>query len=366
MIITNPPVHISKSDYERAISIYANKISKCKDVVSLYTMGSVKAPGLSDLDPIVIVKDNYDPEESELLSTKEINEKIFIHGPVVIPVKLASKIPFLIYATNFVKFFGENCLSEINDLPLEKKNNLMRCYLVDFTESRFLQFAEVNTEKKIDQRKWMTRIWSLTHSYNILKNLKVSMPRECHNIIENIKVLRNTWVRKQVIDNNMFMKVYNQSYKINSLFFINGLNCVVKHQSQHINKKMLFSNNKVIYFSDFIDSPRYIFKRVKICKRYIINCYICQQLPKYAIYLNGYQKKPDNYYGNVSLMQVMGERARVVTEHWTWLRKHSPNANSMTGYLGYPSWHTSISAPIILKLLLNRIYLKAFATFNIN
>src|SRR6056297_896623 len=99
MRVVNPPKNVPIDNYKKAVDAYLEKIKKVPGILSVYLMGGFSAPGLSDIDIIVVVDDNFSSLNSHLLDVKGIDEYLFIHGPLVFPRKLACHIQSIVYAS---------------------------------------------------------------------------------------------------------------------------------------------------------------------------------------------------------------------------------------------------------------------------
>ena len=71
----NYPKRVDLKYYEKARKEIINYFSKDKDLESIYEFGTVKAPGISDIDIILIFKSN--PINIEKYSFREINERVY-------------------------------------------------------------------------------------------------------------------------------------------------------------------------------------------------------------------------------------------------------------------------------------------------
>ena len=160
----NRPVAVELEEYDRAIRSYIAKVTSIPGVRSAYTMGSIKAPGLSDIDMILVVNDNFESGDSHRLSTSGIDNRLFLHGPVVLPISMTPNLQYVIYATGLDRRHGEDALPAFEQLDAEVANTLRMAYAIDFLQSRQVQYERVLRSRRIDQRAWMTRLWSLTHS----------------------------------------------------------------------------------------------------------------------------------------------------------------------------------------------------------
>ena len=58
--------HYPKAEYAKALKKYVRLVSSCGDVLAVYQAGSVSVPGVSDIDLLVVLKDELDGERSSI------------------------------------------------------------------------------------------------------------------------------------------------------------------------------------------------------------------------------------------------------------------------------------------------------------
>ena len=336
MKIVNKTINISLSDYSVAIDRYLDKLKDLDGVISAYTMGSVGSPGISDIDVIVVVENDFELNKSFKLCVRGIDDRLFIHGPFILPLFLADKLQYIIYATNIINIYGDHSIQEIDDVGKDIIKSLKICYLIDFIESRFLQFADVDHYKIIDQRAWMTRLWSIIHSYKIYTDIGLKFDKKYFDTIKNIISLRSTWDKNRIISEDDFLSVFPKAKNVNTKIFIDVLNYAYKPEIPVAYSKRYISHyNKKIYFdvSNNIAECRLKTRKfgTKKIKAYELNLPI-----NYAIHLSGYGffNIPRSNYSLDPHFKVMKKRRHIVEQHLRWVQKAIPFAGSMKGYIG--------------------------------
>lgn len=74
------PTHIPLDDYERLKNKLTQKLIEHPSVLSVYQMGSVRAPGISDLDLICVFKNNSKNDNNLRQALSKDEKKILTHG----------------------------------------------------------------------------------------------------------------------------------------------------------------------------------------------------------------------------------------------------------------------------------------------
>ncbi|WP_200285033.1 hypothetical protein [Rhabdochromatium marinum] len=360
--IINPPARLKKEEYSEALNQYLNRFQNASGIKALATMGSVKAPGLSDLDVIVVVNDDILPLSAKKLSTKGINDSIFLHGPIVIPESLVSELQWIIYATNIQVIWGSASFPKFSDLKYKYQSFLAGCYLVDFCESRMLQFSAMRTSGIANKREWLTRIWSVTHSIDIaIEFLGYQADENAAYLFDLVKAPRINWLNGEEVSDKQFIESLDAAEKLNEILFIAGLGFLYKKEVEKITDNLFLPPKKFI-FSDNIDYIRYTAKTIRFLKKNI-TIWSCVQDKRYFKHICDYRKFQDSNScldaKKESIQKyVMCKRAKTIGKHWKWIRKYAKKIGTMSGYLGY-----SNHDPISLKYFAIRLLIKKLNFF---
>jgi hypothetical protein len=332
----NEPVYIDRSFYESQIEAYTSRVINIPGVRSVYQMGNIKAPGLSDIDIIVVVNDDFDKVFSHKLSTSGLDQRVFLHGPIVIPKFLAASIQHIFYTSKLKHKYGEQCLQKWDNLNIEDKKFLSVCYIIDFIESRFMQFCALK-ESYIDKRSWLTRIWSTVHSLYLYRfAIDNPIPENILYLENKIKLTREHWLDKYSVENKIFFDGLLASFKISDFLFNNILEAYYGNPilgMQYISRGSV----KKIRFIDHLSNQSYRLKRYGLGKKHF-DAVIAEHNPRYLAHLQEYMKKEIKWQveplKNDKLQNVKINREKIVTQHASWLAKHAPQSGSMKGYLG--------------------------------
>ncbi len=74
------PIKISMNEYKRAIQSKVESLSNINEITSIYQLGNIKNPGISDIDLLVIFKDNFLFTSNPLNNSSRIENYIFTHN----------------------------------------------------------------------------------------------------------------------------------------------------------------------------------------------------------------------------------------------------------------------------------------------
>lgn len=348
MRVFNKAIKVERSKYEEEIQKYVNNIKNISGVEAIYTMGSIGAPGLSDIDIIVKVADTFHPRKSKLLSITNYDRNLFLHGPIVIPHHLSDKIQYLFYASNIINIYGNDKIQQFEELDPSRKKHLSFIYLIDFLESRFQQYEIAIHNKSINHRMWMTRIWSITHSYNLLQNANLDLSLKDKEILDDIINLRKSWLNGNPYSDEEFINTFFASYELTKSLFNIALKFLYPEISEH--KSDLNIGNKYIKFSRSSFDIKYKTKSINILKRRFYAHQIQYNI-RYLMHLQNYliPKKVDY---TSDLHSLMSYRQKLILLHNRWIWRHCPHSKSMLGYSGI----TKSNTPYYKQILLTMIY----------
>ncbi|MBF2052868.1 MAG: hypothetical protein IGS03_05300 [Candidatus Sericytochromatia bacterium] len=335
MQITNQPVYIPESKYLQAIDAYAAQIKHQPGVLGVHSIGSIGTPGLSDIDLIVTVADNFDIKHSPYLSVKNIDNQLFLHGPVIVPLSIKNYLQYIVYASNIQPVWGNVSLPDFHQLSPQHQTSLACCYLIDFIESRFMQYAA--TQNKLDKRAWLTRVWSSLHSctlYEIATGLSLNENELLW--VNQIKNTRTEWSEKKTVSDDIFLKAFFASKKLNINLYLKSLNHVYGQPT--LEKNVLIDLGlKKMYFSNHIKHPYFKYQQINLMHKSLA-LFTGFYPPAFLAHLQSYQESLPGQWIQMpakdsAYMEVANKRFSIVKEHHRWLEEHLSNLNYLSGYV---------------------------------
>lgn len=332
MKILNSPTYAALTDYHQAIEAYIDQVCTIPNVISVNTMGSINAPGLSDIDIIIVVADDFNKSDAIKLSVQGINDNLFIHGPVIIPNSMTKNLQYIIYASNIQCVWGKPCLPEFELLNENEQKVLSKCYIIDFIESRFTQFATVKLLNEVDHRAWMARLWSISHSCSLMDVIGLPLNSFELSCLETIKLTRAEWVDSGTANKELFLSAFSKGGELNKSLFIKVLKefYSIKHPKSRDQLEVFSLDKKIIMQSSFDE----IYCEAKIL--HVLGrsktFYLAQYPYEYAKHIEGYGLAQTS--GKTHDCLIMAKRRIIVNDHRDWVFKHVPAARSMMGYIG--------------------------------
>lgn len=212
----NVPVWIDPARYEAELGAYIGSARRSAHVRSVWTMGSIGAPGISDLDAIVLVDDDFPAEEAKYLGVVDRDRKIFCHAALIIPTRLWQDLPQMKWTSNLTLRWARDEASACGPRESDPRF-LFHAMLFDNNLGRRLQWELSRTAKEIDARAWARGLWSLTHAETLCEWLQLDLPPVVRVALDQIREFRRAWNENHRWDPTRFQPLYERFGEINDV-----------------------------------------------------------------------------------------------------------------------------------------------------
>jgi hypothetical protein len=188
--LTDHPAMIPAPEYGEAVEELARRLETSEGFLSLYSIGGVSAPGISDLD-VVIVWDDGIVHQQDWRPTSPLGRQLFIHSLYGTSRSLFLEAQSYTCYAPFRLKIGKDLLAGRpgDDLDKDVRHQIAREYLLRLFIGLYLQHL---------QR--LLRIRSILLNANgIASDLEVLTPGnlQATQLIEELKLLRRSWFEKQ-------------------------------------------------------------------------------------------------------------------------------------------------------------------------
>ena len=250
---------VSLSVYDKLILKYVNIVKKVKGVVSIIQIGSFSAPGLSDIDIIVIVDDNDPPKWKDISILKILGQEegaeVIAHDVFVYPKSIAKYIEGLFYLDRKKVLFGD----DIGEYMTEEKINDLKLILTyEYTVHRLESLIAMLSIKKNHIRSILLFISTLRHTYKLLSDFNIISVEESEQKIIEIEVLRkkaieNRYETLKAELNNWILPSFTAIYS--SILLLNKK----LSYSKANNNKWILNYRKIIFNIDSIEEASLFF-----------------------------------------------------------------------------------------------------------
>lgn len=315
------PFESNEEAYQRCCDRAVAEAKKNESVVALYLLGGKWCPGVSDMDILVVYKDE---NAVPLISPWELSPeaaKIFTHRYVTFNEKNFKNLYYLYpqTTTNIRCLYGKNILIEDPSDYLHKDtiSVLLAFNMVDVLVNKILLFPsyKIAFQKKslINMRKIIGEIYSLTYTFQLLKEITGKSIGE--EFVRNMRNLRDIWFDDD-LENNVekLYSLLNEGIML-SLDVVHIFDEFLKGKNISKNHSFVFKNQK--YLINFVSDwsrDRYLelfyknYINITLPYRNIESFYIT--LPKSFGYFFASYASGDGQFSAGMLKSLIGHKNR--------------------------------------------------------
>lgn len=260
-----PP--ISYSEYRAVENLFKQVLSSQKGFVSLYRYGSIKYPGISDLDLIIVLDDRGDytrlRSKMELLLNEHDVKKIVIHKPLIVTPQIFRSISTFLFGSKIKLIAGVSL--EIDPVPRQDLRLVQMMSIVDYIPFLLNNIRNMIRMCHLDLRRLLLLLNSVGHSVRLFVNLCGDLQVLPRDYILRIDELRNNALSNRVIKEALFscsvaaldicfqLLKYMHQYALKSGLILKGIKDRVVYNLQGVGSISLFVDN----FSRFNTSSAY-------------------------------------------------------------------------------------------------------------
>jgi hypothetical protein len=217
------PIKIPENEYFAAIRNISKNLSESGIAGSVYTWGSISNPGISDIDFLVIPKDNkrWPLGLKSIYFMKKRLRYLMVHPFMVCGFESAKHIRYIYPDADIKKAFGDDiCFifpskGELENLRLSLLNDIIIRHLPR-------DFISVIKSKRINVREMLLRLKSIAYGLNLYKSATGLRIEGSQKYISDITKLRKDWfLIDKIQQENSLMELLNRAIAL-SLEIIEG------------------------------------------------------------------------------------------------------------------------------------------------
>lgn len=150
--LSNIPTKCGFDEYADAISNYIDYMSNFEEVLSIYQIGSVGIPGVSDIDLIVFFDDSRDCKGNySIYNIDDKFHKLLLHDVFVVPYSVSKDVYYVTSIFDSKKVYGREISfrkpttmdEEISDLCVKLNDIIVFSLLRDFKQVNYIRGFDV-------------------------------------------------------------------------------------------------------------------------------------------------------------------------------------------------------------------------------
>lgn len=229
----NHPKKLSINFYNNIRKKIIDLYKKDPKLLAIYEYGSVRAPGISDLDIILVYINNC--RVKKFKDEQKLKNNILLKNGTIIKTtkNIFSNFSYL-DEFKLKKLYGKNI--KINKVKKNNKYYLKLISVLDWLPERALRLVKLNSKKKINVNELLCLLYSITYSFKRLEIIKKRHNQVSRALIKKIKYIRKNW-----------FKVKKRSFVLKELlkgFLFQIIKELWDYQKYLENKKVFILNKK--------------------------------------------------------------------------------------------------------------------------
>ena len=281
LITNNDILKIDIDKYHDYINRLVKKIFDYPQVSAVYQLGGLTQPGISDIDLIVVTKNDankykkIDLSRDSLCQTEE-ERYMLMHPPFVIPENSINNLESFFYCSDLKLKAGKSYIIESEDKDLIMTSEIYK--LISFLVHTYPRFYH---KRSISIRSFLTFSYSLKHTYRIMQYFSDGFSsKEIEEFIKNITALR-----KNVIENHYPEKIDISDYREEGVKISKIMIGHIKTMIRKLYDIKVNSSNDIYYLKNYND----VFKFTTQTSKYMVineNNFNIVELPiEFAIFI---------------------------------------------------------------------------------
>jgi hypothetical protein len=171
-----------------------------KHLHSIYQLGGVSSPGISDIDIVLICDDTLDDAFKPYRCFLDGKQQ-YIAGhisPVLVSKRIFEEIPILFYLSSFHVLYGETL--SIEEIARNEAIIFRLCYSIDAALSELLWLLDRLTLRVIPIRPMLCHLYSVKYDIKSMLDIAGIQSADGQKFIEQIQQLRLNWFNLAIND----------------------------------------------------------------------------------------------------------------------------------------------------------------------
>ena len=337
-------INIDHDFYNAVVARYITQISNLAFVKSVYQIGSVKDPGISDVDLIVVVDEHCDPLEVNMLSVFNNGfhrqaKAVFLHDIHLHNQRTFKQFLYSNYCDNMRLLYG---VDQPLSIPDAWELDILSVQIIfDFVASRLAQFQQFLASGRISMRGILVRVSSIKHSYSLLTRIGIA-DSAIQKFIWKVEALRRAPERvsdKDVLETFLssfyyFARIVHLTSRYFFERYLNFHSDIDASNNLKLNNQFIvrFINDAPGQYRDVKNEPVIYYPQEVFFHylAYIKSHSLFAEKAKYHLCFSG----DENYDIDASYTQILHKRLRSISDHLSFLNFNMANF-SMRGNPGF-------------------------------
>ena len=211
MRIVDIPKKFNEDAYYEAIDRQVEVLSKVKGVISIYQIGGLSTPGISDIDLVVVFKDGFKYDVNPRVNNDNVANYLYTHGLYGASETHFQKCLKFTFFHNFRLLHGDDL--DLKNTTLEADQLILKEQIaLEFLFKMYVNLVVQKSYKTIKLRALFLHIKALPYDFEFL-NIE---PKSVIKLVEEGVALRNNWFSGNVskLDVEKWFKKFFKAYEV--------------------------------------------------------------------------------------------------------------------------------------------------------
>ena len=251
--LINLPKKKVLKDYDKARLEIVEKYKNVNGLVSIYEYGSVSAPGISDLDIILVFSDGMRGKKVKVANNSKFLNFFLKNGTIIKTTEQIFKKFNYIDQFNLKKIYGKKI--RLIKISKKRKKFLSLISILDWLPERLLRLAQINSSKNIKVNELLCLLYSVTYSFENLYKITKEKNYFTKKNINEINMLRSRWFRRKknflYLKKILFKTYFHIIYQLINYKDYIEKNKIFFPKSQDVKNNQIvlriFKNSKIVF-----------------------------------------------------------------------------------------------------------------------
>ena len=188
-VFNDYPYHVPLRVYENAIQGMVEKLRRQEGIISIFQIGSISHPGISDIDLVLVFKENGTFHLNPLEGLSKTERYLFIHPPLGVSKADFTEAQTYTFYHNWSLLWGEKLTGEGNYLSEEETKRLKIQTALEYLIQNYINLAILRAYGIFSVRTLLLNMKAMFFDLELLNVLSGRL----YELLETLVKWRNNW-----------------------------------------------------------------------------------------------------------------------------------------------------------------------------
>jgi hypothetical protein len=329
LVLTGLPIARTREHYREAIDDAVSELGDSSGVLAVYQIGGVSAPGISDIDIIVVLDDRVpNPPDSGCYCPRRLDRYLYMHGLFAMPSEVFKRRALLTPMNSLTLLHGEDIKEELA-VGQDDARILGDVHAIEYLIAALFDLSRQFYYARLKVRALLCSLNALVYDFDAL--VRFGGSKAYRDFASELAELRGSWFEDQQLSLESFLGLARRTPRLvlgmldsvaragqvpfDSVLGLQvGTNGYVRATSGANVRTALLGHETVIGRLIRLGPSLLLPDKVS---RHLID--LGQGFTGYSLGLSPEEKAPASGVP----VRVLQERARLLSDYWTYMRLHA-------------------------------------------